>query len=596
MIELRGEKAKRLKEGRLYSYQKDIAERVLEGGLHILVAPTGAGKTLAALLPFLEGFEERIRHSMYHVLPTRSLANRFFRDYIEGYFGYRYEGETSQRIGELKIGLEYGGIAGTRRFMSTEIVVSTRDVFVYSLVGSSITGGYPDVPMGFIAGSYVVLDEVQMLQDEFSYGPRILKKVVETLLKIDSTVLIITATFPKKYLRLLAEYDPKVYIVGTEDPYSLEGIDLRLYPEDVEKISANRASGDRYKIYARTSKEPLEEIIETAKDYASRGKTLVVLNTVDDAIKAYKRLKDEFGEGVLLLHSRFTENDRKRKESLVDEAKLIVATQVVEAGLDLPDISYVVTYLAPVDAMIQRLGRAGRGSDYAEAVIVIPEDLDKGLPPYFYLGKALEVVKDSAEKVEELAQAMSDASIATKLVSEMFEAIEDPFEQASLLRFKDAKDKVKKREFREIITNLHRAYRALETLSINEFTDDIRARPGDYVVLAIKLSKESRPNFLRLPRILLQKISKDGKVEERIKVKAYLDRKTLEPNTLSSPLGAIYVYDNIGIPVLEPTEEPLEKKDSTEEKPKKRSKKRKKEEEEVRRYDPELGFRFEIRR
>jgi CRISPR-associated endonuclease/helicase Cas3 len=102
---------------------------------------------------------------------------------------------------------------------------------------------------------------------------------------------------------------------------------------------------------------------------------LVVLNTVEKAIKVYKKIKEKGFNGFLdLLHSRFTLNERKKKEKKLEEEfknpkmenenspKILVATQVVEASLDI-DADYLFTEIAPVDSLIQRMGRVMRRVD-----------------------------------------------------------------------------------------------------------------------------------------------------------------------------------------------------------------------------------------
>ena len=94
-----------------------------------------------------------------------------------------------------------------------------------------------------------------------------------------------------------------------------------------------------------------------------------VRNTVDDAFDAAARLRGA-GLSPLLFHARFAMGDRLAVEAQVlqkfgptatDDARrqVLVATQVIEQSLDL-DFDLVVTDLAPVDLLLQRMGRLWR--------------------------------------------------------------------------------------------------------------------------------------------------------------------------------------------------------------------------------------------
>ena len=99
-------------------------------------------------------------------------------------------------------------------------------------------------------------------------------------------------------------------------------------------------------------------------------KVLVIVNTVEKAIKIGRRLEEEFGlkygEDFIVFHARFMYLHRKEKETWVEEYKkkshILVATQVCEVSLD---ISYDVlfTELASLPALIQRFGRVNRYGD-----------------------------------------------------------------------------------------------------------------------------------------------------------------------------------------------------------------------------------------
>ena len=93
------------------------------------------------------------------------------------------------------------------------------------------------------------------------------------------------------------------------------------------------------------------------------GKTLVILNTVRRACALAAELRDD---NPLLLHSRFRHRERKAWTSKVKDANLIVATQVIEAGLDITS-RVLFSESCPWPSFIQRCGRAARYADDPKA-------------------------------------------------------------------------------------------------------------------------------------------------------------------------------------------------------------------------------------
>ena len=102
------------------------------------------------------------------------------------------------------------------------------------------------------------------------------------------------------------------------------------------------------------------------------GCLLVVRNTVKDAQKVYGELQKLFGEDVRLVHARFTSKHRSENDGWLlkrfgkpdpdvqrPKRQIVVATQVVEQSLDL-DFDAIITDLAPIDLVFQRIGRVHR--------------------------------------------------------------------------------------------------------------------------------------------------------------------------------------------------------------------------------------------
>jgi CRISPR-associated endonuclease/helicase Cas3 len=99
--------------------------------------------------------------------------------------------------------------------------------------------------------------------------------------------------------------------------------------------------------------------------------TLALANTVDRAIDVYRALKRELTDrhevDLLLLHSRFRPTDREELVERLDAeapegGRIVVSTQVVEAGIDL-DAGALVSELAPWPSLVQRAGRLNRTGD-----------------------------------------------------------------------------------------------------------------------------------------------------------------------------------------------------------------------------------------
>ncbi|ROR96931.1 CRISPR-associated Cas3 family helicase [Salana multivorans] len=122
------------------------------------------------------------------------------------------------------------------------------------------------------------------------------------------------------------------------------------------------------------------------------GCVLVVRNTVRRAVETYRELRRVWGESVSLTHSRFVAFDRLRNDDWLRETfgpgddgdragRIVVATQVAEQSLDV-DFDLLVTDLAPIDLVLQRIGRLQRHAGRSRpAAASRPRCLVAGLEP-----------------------------------------------------------------------------------------------------------------------------------------------------------------------------------------------------------------------
>lgn len=125
------------------------------------------------------------------------------------------------------------------------------------------------------------------------------------------------------------------------------------------------------------------------------GLAIVVVNRVERAMKVYdalradKRLKED-GVEIRLIHSRFRPAERvawrdeflNRDVCTTGTKRIVVATQVIEAGVDI-SAGLLVSELAPWASLVQRFGRCARWG--GDAVVIVadfsPKD-DNAAAPY----------------------------------------------------------------------------------------------------------------------------------------------------------------------------------------------------------------------
>ena len=117
-----------------------------------------------------------------------------------------------------------------------------------------------------------------------------------------------------------------------------------------------------------------EEMVEAiAKNPELPARTLIICNTVDRAVNVHALIAKEKLEGcdLLLLHSRFRPPERKeqmeRFKSIIPstsaKGQIVVATQVIEAGVDLSS-AILCSEIAPLASLVQRFGRLNRSGEF----------------------------------------------------------------------------------------------------------------------------------------------------------------------------------------------------------------------------------------
>lgn len=145
---------------------------------------------------------------------------------------------------------------------------------------------------------------------------------------------------------------------------------------DTARSIETKPSGHAVNVAVSLIDDELDTLVDLlANRLSSGGCAGVICDTVGRAQEAERALAARFGEGVVMLdHSRFMDVDRMENEKTLREMlgpqatiangrrprlSMVVGTQVLEQSLDI-DFDLLVTDVAPIDLLLQRLGRAHR--------------------------------------------------------------------------------------------------------------------------------------------------------------------------------------------------------------------------------------------
>lgn len=325
----------------------------------LLRAPTGTGKTWASLLGFLFSWisnDVNVDRVIY-ALPLRSLASGLYNstnEALEKAINSPILNESEkEKLAELRISIQNGE---QRRdpFFQGNIIFTTIDQLLssYLNIPVSLPSRLGNINAGSLVGALVIVDEIHLLEPANSL--RTLLEIARQMMGV-TQFLFMTATLSQSSMNWLTDY-------------------LKVTPIQISNSEILQMPGqaDKERVY-HWVETPIN--VESIINRHNSGRTLVICNTIERAQQLYIELKEAKNRPkdsyLMLLHSRFFSDDRKIKETQLDywfgpQAKgnnvILIATQVVEAGLDL-SAEVLHTELCPGNALLQRAGRSAR---YAE--------------------------------------------------------------------------------------------------------------------------------------------------------------------------------------------------------------------------------------
>lgn len=328
----------------------------------LLVAPTGAGKTLAGFLPSLVALSadhdkrQRGLHTLY-VSPLKALAEDIHRNLSVPIAGMGLPVRCETRSGDTPVSRRQ-----RQRIRPPDILLTTPEQLALLLA-------HEHAPQFFSSLDTIILDELHSLVaskrgDLLALDLARLTALNPALLRIGLTATIARPSELRAFLT--PQTAPQDMISLSEMVVAADGarphIEILKSDEPVpwSGHSARYALGDVYSAIRR------------------HRLSLIFVNTRMQAELVFQelwRINDD-DVPIALHHGSLDAKQRQRVERAMAEGRLkaVVATSTLELGIDWGDVDLVINIGAPKGAsrLIQRIGRANHRLDEPSKALLVP--------------------------------------------------------------------------------------------------------------------------------------------------------------------------------------------------------------------------------
>ena len=346
--------------------QLALAEQAAAPGIYLLENTMGSGKTEAALYAAYRLISTGVNRGLFFALPTRLTSNKIHERVAA--FLARVSATDRARLIHGSAWLEPAGgeelaggaswFAPAKRALLEPFGVGTIDQALKGVLNVK----HFFVRLAGLAGKVVVIDEVHAFDDYMHY---LLTHLCRTLVRLDCTVILLSATLPAKrraeLLDLGAGTEPGGYPALTAHVRDAEARETILTPPWQRAVNLTTVSP--------------EGVVAKAVTAAARGcNVALIANTVGEAQAYFRRLRSATESGrfpIGLLHTRFPlwrreEIEHEWLDALGKEAggkrpagSILVSTQIIEQSVDM-DFDLMLSEPAPTELLFQRMGRLWR--------------------------------------------------------------------------------------------------------------------------------------------------------------------------------------------------------------------------------------------
>jgi ATP-dependent helicase Lhr and Lhr-like helicase len=346
-------------------HQLELLRRLQGGHSTLLIAPTGAGKTLAGFLPTLvdlwhqhvDGTLQTDNLHTLYISPLKALAVDVHRNLEQPLEGLALPVRCETRTGDTPVNRRQ-----RQRTKPPHILMTTPEQIGLLL-------SHPEAAHMFGALKTIVLDELHALApnkrgDLLALHLASLRRLAPRVATIGLSATVARPSELRAYL--MAQSEPKRQVSLSEVIHADPGAGPDISILELEEPVPWSGHSSRY---------ALASVYEAIAQHQT---TIVFVNTRMQAELVFQNLwhLNENNLAIALHHGSLDVAQRRKVEGAMAEGKLraVVATSTLDLGLDWGNVDQVIHIGAPKGAsrLLQRIGRANHRLDEPSKAMLVP--------------------------------------------------------------------------------------------------------------------------------------------------------------------------------------------------------------------------------